>query len=144
MNRFAYIAVSILCVTVMIACERENKNAAPNAAATQPAKSIEISLGTVNSGNGLRTLSGGDGRSAVANIGGSVCRSSKSNRGGHAYLYFAIDPRIKSPRDGGALRNGKVSIEYFDAGAGELRMQYDGSKVHDDGHGAYKIGRPHV
>jgi hypothetical protein len=96
-------------------------------------KAVEISLGKESRGIGIQLMASGDGRTSVGNVGGSACRSCKSGKGGHAFIYFAVDPKVK----GAGMKNGKVVVEYFDSGPGELRMQYDGSIKQDDGHGAY-------
>src|SRR5438477_8355423 len=105
MDRLILIWVSLLAAGLLIGCDREKK-AAPVGA--NPTKPIEVSLGSVNTGNGLRSLISPDGRAALANVGGSDCRSSKSGVGGHAYCYFAIDPKIKSTE--GGFKNGKVRV----------------------------------
>jgi hypothetical protein len=127
MNRLISIGVFLLAAGLVAGCEKEKK------IGTDPTKTVEVSLASVNTGNGLQPLASADGRTAAASVGGSACRTAKSTTGVHAYFYFAVDPKIKSPD----LKNGKMVVEYFDSGKGELRMQYDGSNTRDDGRGAY-------
>jgi hypothetical protein len=135
MPRPIVIAIFLLAASCLLSCDRQKKITA------DPAKPLQVSLAAVNTGNGLQPLNSGDGRTTPATIAGSPCRTAKSNPRGHAYIYFAIDAKLKSPQ--GAPRNGKIQIEYFDVAPGELRMQYDGPNQADDGHGAYS-GSGHV
>jgi hypothetical protein len=127
MNCRIFICVLGLLAGLLAGCKKGE------AAGADPKRAVEISLGSQSKGNGVQLMVSGDGRTVVENVGGSACRSCRSGKGGHAYIYFAIDPKIKGPE----MKNGKVVVEYFDSGPGELRMQYDGSKTGDDGHGAY-------
>src|SRR5438874_11779080 len=103
MNRLIFIGVPLLAVGLLVGCDRERKKIGAD-----PTKTVEVSLGSVNAGNGLQPLATADGRTAAVNIGGSDCRTCKIGAGGHAYIYFAVDPIIKSPD----LKNGKVVVEY--------------------------------
>jgi len=123
------IAVALFFIALLVGCDRKKNITA------DPTKPIEVSLAAINTGNGLQPLNSADGRNATATIGGSPCRACKLNPHGHAYIYFTIDPKLKSPQ--GAPRNGKIQVEYFDSAPGQLHMQYDGSNLHDDGQGAY-------
>jgi len=130
MPRPLLLTITLLLASLLLGCDRQEKKITAD-----PAKPLEVSLSAVNTGNGLQPLSGADGRTTAIVVAGSPCRSCKLNPTGHAYIYFTIDPKLKSPQ--GALRNGKIQVEYYDSGVGELHMQYDGSNFGDDGHGAY-------
>src|SRR5438067_13734440 len=97
MNRLIFIGVSLLIAGVLIGCDREKKAAAVGA---DPTKPVEVSLGGVNSGNGLRSLISPDRRAALANVGRSDCRSPKSGSGRPSYAKFGTDPKINTAEEG--------------------------------------------
>jgi hypothetical protein len=57
---------------------------------------------------------------------------------GH-YLYFAVDQKLR-PWPGGAS---ELQVEYFDAGPGEMKVEYDSTDAAQPFNGAYK-GHPDV
>jgi len=80
---------------------------------------------------GLSTPRDGDGKFTIVEEHGARCW-----RMGEAYLYFAIDEKLR-PWPGGAV---EVEIEYFDAGAGDWALEYDSTDPAVAFGGAYKIG----
>jgi hypothetical protein len=72
--------------------------------------------------NGLRHFDWEkDGITVRTNLNGVLCRHLKLPRGDTGYFYFAIDPSFKKRN----IRDAMIEVEYFDAGAGTLSLEFD-------------------
>jgi len=80
--------------------------------------------------DGLRAINGGDGQFTIVEREGGRCWLSQK---GH-YFYLDVEDRFR-PQPGQTL---EIDLEYFDAGSGEIRMEYDSTDVRAPLGGAYK------
>ena len=97
------------------------------------AKSVNITLGPVNRETGLRQIENEDGQTAPARLGERNARAVRRAPGQGHYLYFAVDDSFKAS-DTTAF---KLEVEYFDAGPGQLSVEFDGSDESAPFSGAY-------
>jgi hypothetical protein len=97
------------------------------------ARSVSIMLGATNQEQGLVQFDHADGVTAPASIGGSTCRASQRTEHGGRYVYFRIDDSFKSD----SKMDVSVSVEFYDASAGRLGLEFDGSDTNAPFAGAY-------
>jgi hypothetical protein len=104
------------------------------------ARSVSIILGSTNLEAGLRLVEVADGLHAPMTVGGREGQGSKPGAGGGRYLYFVVDDSFKWA-DG---MNATLEVEYFDAAAGTLGVEFDGSDESAPFSGAYSRSRNSV
>jgi hypothetical protein len=97
------------------------------------AKEVNIVLGEKNDEKGLRLVENEDGMTAAAQAGGQPARAAQTTKHAAKYLYFAADDSFKTR---GAM-NLTLEVEYFDAAAGTLGLEFDGSDLKAAFSGAY-------
>ena len=95
------------------------------------APSVDIVLGQKNQDHGLRQVVTDDGRTQPVVIGGSSAIK-RASPDAH-YMYFAADDSFKWAD----AMSARLIVEYFDAGAGSLAVEYDGSDSSAPFNGAY-------
>lgn len=94
---------------------------------------LNIWLGATNREEGLRQIESADGVTAPDLIAGSAARGVRATPNLGRYIYFKIDDSFKwAPKMDVAL-----TVEYFDAAAGELGVEFDGSDPNAPFRGAY-------
>jgi hypothetical protein len=79
---------------------------------------------------GLRAVNGGDGQFTIVEREGARCWLQQKSH----YFYLDVDDRFR-PHPGQTL---EIELEYFDAGSGEIRMEYDSTDARAPLGGAYK------
>ena len=104
------------------------------------ARAVSIGLGTTNREEGLKQLEWADGVTAPATVGGSDCRAAVTTTNGGRYVYFKIDDSFK---DGGRM-DVSLNVEYYDAAAGRLGVEFDGSDPDAPFAGAYTASKTSV
>jgi len=82
--------------------------------------SIQLGQECVQKGIQLREWAK-DGATEATNVAASECRVVRSPPGQRSFMYFIIDPQFKLA----ALMDVLVTVEYFDDGPGEFRLNYD-------------------
>lgn len=102
-------------------------------------KKVRTALGEQDENDGLRLVYWEDGPTKPAVAAGrqarAVQRLPKFPVTADAYVYFAIEKHCKSSK---LLVNATLEIEYFDAGPGQLRVQFDGEYPGTNFNGAYE------
>jgi hypothetical protein len=96
-------------------------------------KSVRITLGEQNQDRGLRQIENEDGLTVASVAGGRAARRLQPSPNRGQYVYFAVDDSFKST----GLFRGTLQVEYFDAAAGTLAVEFDGSDVNAPFQGAY-------
>lgn len=85
------------------------------------ADAVSVDLGTTNVEDGMTHISGGDGNTSPATIGGHYCRTN-ATPGADSYMYFNV-------ADTYAYQGSKpfldITVEYYDTGTGYLALNYD-------------------
>ncbi|MHC1765452.1 MAG: DUF5010 domain-containing protein [Verrucomicrobiia bacterium] len=97
------------------------------------ARSLSVTLGATNQEQGLVQFDHADGVTAPASIGGNTCRSAQKTEHGGRYVYFRIDDSFKTD----SKMDVSISVEFYDASAGRLGLEYDGSDTNAPFAGAY-------
>jgi hypothetical protein len=97
------------------------------------AKSVSIQLASKNVEAGLRQIECEDGETSPAIEGGRPARRVKPFRQSSRYMYFAVDDSFKWAD----TMNATLEVQYFDAGKGRLRLEFDGSDTAAPFNGAY-------
>lgn len=97
------------------------------------AREISIGLGTANDERGLRLIDNADGVTEPASAGGRDARSSKPALGRIRYVYLAADDSFKDFE----THEYEIEVEYYDASAGRLGLEFDGSDRDAPFDGAY-------
>jgi hypothetical protein len=97
------------------------------------ARSIRVRLGPTNEVRGLTQFEFADGATRPAEAAGSPCRETAPTVHAGRYVYFQIDDSFKWADD--MLVD--VAVEYFDAGSGTFRVEYDGPDPNAPFNGAY-------
>ncbi len=97
------------------------------------AKSISIELGATNRETGLRQIECEDGTTSVMTQAGRQVRCVKPFGNGSRYMYFAADDSFKWED----VMNAGLLVGYFDAAAGRLRVEFDGTNPDAPFAGAY-------
>jgi hypothetical protein len=97
------------------------------------ARSVELHLAAQNQERGLRLVENEDGRTIPASVGGSQCRAIQRVPKFGSYLYFAADDSFKSADPSSFV----LEVECFDAAAGALTVEFDGSQADAPFSGAY-------
>jgi len=97
------------------------------------ARSVGVALGPQNQEKGLRQVDNEDGATEAATLSGREGRAIKPKPGPGRYLYFAVDDSFKWTES----MDLTLEVEYFDAAAGTLSVEYDGSDASAPYHGAY-------
>jgi hypothetical protein len=100
------------------------------------ASSVSITLGAQNQEQGLRLIDNEDGRTVPVTVGERAARAIQSAPKLGRYVYFAVDDSFKA-RLGPELR---LEVEYYDAAAGTLAVEFDGSDASAPFSGAYSPG----
>jgi hypothetical protein len=97
------------------------------------ARLLSIDLDITNREAGLIQRELADGATTVTNYEGSPCRVFAQTQYAGRYLYVKVEESFKwAP-----TMNVQVTVEFFDLGAGTLRLQYDGSDPQAPFQGAY-------
>lgn len=104
------------------------------------ARSVDVQLGPTNDVRGLTQFEFADGATRPAEAGGSPCRETAPTVHAGRYVYFQIDDSFKWTDD--MLVD--VEVEYFDAGTGTFRLEYDGPDPNAPFNGAYTASRTQV
>ncbi len=104
------------------------------------ARSVGVVLGTTNRPAGLRLVDVEDGLHEPTTVGGREGQASKAAPGHGRYLYFAVDDSFKWADRMSAT----LDVEYFDAAAGTLGVEFDGSDESAPFSGAYTRCRDSV
>jgi len=102
------------------------------------ARSVSVVLGEKNQERGLRQVEHEDGQTEPSSAGGKPARTSKPFKGGHSYIYFIVDDSFKWA---GSM-DLQVEVEYYDAAAGSLGLEFDGSDTNAPFSGAYSRATP--
>ena len=97
------------------------------------AKSVSIALGTRNRENGLRQIENEDGQTSPVTTGGREARAIKSSDSKGRYVYFTADESFKWAEAMDLV----IEVEYFDAAAGTMTVEFDGSDAAAPFSGAY-------
>jgi len=97
------------------------------------ARLVEVQLGPTNQSAGIVHIEAADGRTEPAVLAGRECRIAAANPHGSRYLYFRVDEAFKWADSMEVL----AVIEFFDAGRGTLRIEFDGSDSSAPFQGAY-------
>lgn len=97
------------------------------------AKAVAIQLGEKNREQGLKQVENEDGVTASVKLAGAEARASRRNPTGGTYMYFVVDDSFKAP---GKMRL-VLEVEYYDAAAGALGLEFDGSDPAAPFGGAY-------
>lgn len=97
------------------------------------AREISIQLASADDSRGLRRVENADGVTEPTSVDGEVARSSKPVPGRIRYAYFAADDSFKAAEAQGY----ELEVEYLDASAGRLGLEFDGSDRDAPFEGAY-------
>ncbi len=100
-------------------------------------KSVSVTLQATNEARGLVQFEFADGATTPAEAGGEACRAAVPTLHGGRYLYFRIDDSFKWA--GQMLVD--AAVEYFDAGSGTFRLEYDGPDPNAPFNGAYTASK---
>ncbi len=95
------------------------------------AASVRIALGSKNNEGGLVQIDNSDGATVATNAAGKEARTVISP--GSRYLYFAVDDSFKAA----GTEKLVVEVEFLDAAAGRLALEFDGSDTSAPFNGAY-------
>lgn len=97
-------------------------------------KEVFANAGEAKQDNGLKLVEAEDGQTDVREARGRRGWFGRPFQDGHSlYIYFAVDDSFK-PED---TMNATMEIEYFDAAAGQLGVEFDGSETTAPFKGAY-------
>jgi len=97
------------------------------------ARLLDISLGATNRESGVIQFDWPDGITVATNLGGSESRAFVPTQFGGRYAYFKLDTSFKWAD----TMSVQVVVDCFDAAAGQLRLQFDGSDPQAPFQGAY-------
>ena len=97
------------------------------------ARSVSVVLGAKNRESGLRLVDVEDGLHDPTTVGGREGRASLAAPGKGRYLYFVVDESFKWADPMSAT----LEVDYFDAAAGTLGVEFDGSDESAPFSGAY-------
>ncbi len=103
-------------------------------------RSVTTSLGATNESQGLIQFDHADGITRPATAGGHECRETVSTVHQGKYIYFQIHDSFKWAD----LMLVDVDVEYFDAGTGSFRIEYDGPDPNAPFNGAYTASKTSV
>ena len=95
--------------------------------------SVAVELAAPNVTRGLYQLESADGVTAVAEVGGSPCRSAQPSEHAGRYVYFRLDDSFKWAD----RMRVDVAVEYFDHAGGNFTIEFDGSDAAAPFQGAY-------
>jgi hypothetical protein len=104
------------------------------------ARSVRLVLGATNREAGLRLVDVEDGLHEPTTVGGREARASLPAPGQGRYLYFVVDDSFKWAD----MMNATLEVEHFDAAAGTLGVEFDGSDASAPFSGAYTRCRESV
>jgi hypothetical protein len=97
------------------------------------ARSVSVALGAQNQEQGLRPVENEDGATEGVALSGQEARAIKPKPGLGRYVYFAVDDSFKWTESMAVT----LEVEYFDAAAGTLSVEFDGSDASAPFNGAY-------
>jgi len=97
------------------------------------ARLVSIDLDTTNREMGLVQREQADGATTVTNFVGWPCRVFAPTPHAGRYVYLKVDESFKWA----STMDVQVTVDFFDAGPGTLRLQYDGSDIQAPFQGAY-------
>lgn len=103
-------------------------------------KSVYVILKQTNDDHGLVQFDHADGVTAPSEIDGVHCRTMVKTQYGGRYFYFRIDDSFKWA-DKMIV---DVDVEYYDAGSGSFRIEFDGSDTNAPFQGAYTASNTSV
>jgi len=103
-------------------------------------RSVTTSLGATNESKGLIQFDHADGVTRPATAGGHECRESVSTVHQGKYIYFQVHDSFKWA-DSMLV---DVDVEYFDAGTGSFRIEYDDPDPNAPFNGAYTASKTSV
>ena len=96
-------------------------------------KAVYVILKQTNAEHGLVQFDHADGVTAPDNIDNSDCRVMVKTQHAGRYIYFRIDESFKWAD----TMLVEVNVEYYDAGSGSFRIEFDGSDTNAPFQGAY-------
>jgi hypothetical protein len=96
-------------------------------------KSVDITLETTNREAGLRQVENDDGMTLPTTFANRTARAIHPAPGKGRYVYFGVDESFKA----GDAADFALVVEYFDATAGKLSVEFDGSDETAPFNGAY-------
>lgn len=97
------------------------------------AKSVSVQLAATNVESGLRPIECEDGVTTPASAAGRAARTAKPFRNSARYFYFVVDDSFKRAD----TMDATLVVDYFDASAGRLRVEFDGTDTNAPFNGAY-------
>jgi len=103
-------------------------------------KAVSVTLGPTNDARGLTQFEFADGKTAPAEAGGRACRVVVATEHGGRYVYFQIHDSFKWAD----TMLVDVAVEYYDQGAGNFRIEYDGPDPNAPFNGAYTASKTAV
>jgi hypothetical protein len=103
------------------------------------APSVRLTLGAHNLEQGLSQVENEDGMTEPVTLAGREARAIQPTLGPGRYVYFSVHDSFKTP---GAM-NLELTVEFLDAAAGELGVEFDGSDLAAPFSGAYSRS-PHT